>query len=235
MITLRVQDVMTRETITVGPDTPLKEVARIMVDHGISGIPVVESGLVIGVVSEADLLVKERGAEAIQGRRFARIFGESRATQLVREKVEATIAREAMSQPPITISEDRPAREAADIMVERQVNRLPVVDDQGLLRGIVTRADVIRSFVRPGADLLRIVREDVLRRALWVDPETLQVTVQRGNVIVRGTVDRRSTAETLAVLVGQIDGVVSVDSDVSWMLDDSKPEPEPQQPLFPYS
>ena len=154
MITLKVRDVMTTTVVTVTPETPLKDVAHLMIDHAVSGIPVVDrAGAVIGVVSEADLLVKERGAEGIHRRPLAGLFGDSKATRAQRDKVSAGLASQAMTSPAITIAPERPLRDAADLMIERKVNRLPVVGPDGELLGIVTRADVVRAFTRigPGA------------------------------------------------------------------------------------
>ncbi len=234
MITMKIGDVMTRQVVSVGPEVHLKEVARLMVEHMVSGIPVVEpDGRVVGVVSEADFLVKERGAEAVRRRPLAWLLGESRATRAMLAKVTAVAAREAMTAPAITIEADRPVREAADLMVERRVNRLPVVDAAGALVGIVTRADIVRGFVRPDEELARVIRDEILVKAMWMDPHEIEVKVSHGNVELRGTVDRRSTAEVLAHLAGQVDGVVSVTSELTWRLDDSRLEADKPELLFP--
>lgn len=236
MITLKVRDVMTTGVVTVTPEASLKDVARLMIDHAVSGIPVVDAnGAVLGVVSEADLLVKQRGAEAIHRRPLAGLIGDSRTTREQRDKVAAGLASQAMTSPAITIGADRPVREAADIMIERRVNRLPVVGKDGELCGIVTRADVIRSFTRSDAELARVVREDILRRALWIEPYEIQLDVDDGVVSVRGTVDRRSTAEVLERLIGQVDGVVAVDADLDWRVDDSRLEPDKPEMVYPLS
>ncbi len=234
MITMKVGDVMTRQVVSVGPEAPLKEVARLMVEHMVSGIPVVEAdGKVVGVVSEADFLVKERGTRAVRRRPLAWLLGESRATRAALAKVTAVAARDAMTAPAITISADRPVREAADLMVERRVNRLPVVDAAGVLVGIVTRADIVRGFVRPDEELARVIRDEILVKALWIDPHEIEVKVSHGNVELRGTMDRRSTAEVLAHLAAQVDGVVSVASELTWRLDDSRLEADRPELLFP--
>jgi CBS domain-containing protein len=236
MITLKVRDVMTTTVVTVTPETPLKDVAHLMIDHAVSGIPVVDrAGAVIGVVSEADLLVKERGAEGIHRRPLAGLFGDSKATRAQRDKVSAGLASQAMTSPAITVTPERPLRDAADLMIERKVNRLPVVGPDGELLGIVTRADVVRAFTRSDPELERIVREEILRRALWIEPYELHVHVTDGIVNITGTVDRRSTAEVLESLVGQVDGVVAVDADLDWRLDDSRLEAERPEMVYPIS
>lgn len=236
MITMKIRDVMTSEVITVAPETPLKDVAHLMIDHAVSGIPVVDhEGVVIGVVSEADLLVKERGVERIHRRPLAGLIGDSKTTREQRDKVNAGLASQAMTSPAITIAPDRPLREAADLMIERRVNRLPVVGPDGALLGIVTRADIVRAFTRTDPDIERVVREEILKRALWIEPYELKIHVTDGIVAIRGTVDRRSTAEVLERLIGQVDGVVAVEADLDWRVDDSRIEAERPEMVYPLS
>ena len=229
MISLKVRDVMTTEVLTVEPETPLKDVARLMIEHGVSGIPVVDpTGLVVGVVSEADLLLKERGAAGVARRPLAWLLGDSKATEREMVKITAIAARDAMTDPPLTIGPDRPLREAADLMIREQVNRLPVVGRAGRLVGIVTRADVVRAFSRPDAELAAIVRDEIVVRTMWIDPADVEVVVTDGVVRLEGQVDRRSTARIVERLAGQVDGVVGVDDRLSWRFDDQEVAPEPR-------
>lgn len=217
-----VRDVMSRSVQTVRPETPLKDVARLMVERGISGVPVVDDdGAVVGVVSEADFIIKERGADAIHRRPLARLLGDSTEAQAEFAKVVAERAGSAMSSPAITIDVGAPLREAAALMVDRAVNRLPVVE-RGRLVGIVSRADLVRAYLRSDAELERAIREDVLTRELWEDPSEITVTVADGVVHLAGTVDRRSTAVLIAHQVARLAGVVAVDSELGWDRDDSE-------------
>ncbi|MFZ5855038.1 MAG: CBS domain-containing protein [Chloroflexota bacterium] len=219
---MKVQDVMTRTVVSVRPETPLKDVAALMVEHGISGVPVVdEQGMVLGVVSEADFIVKERGLEGVRHRPLARFLGRADEARAEIAKVQAATAGSAMSSPAITIEADRPVREAAAVMIEREINRLPVVED-GRLVGIVTRADLVRAYLRPDDELERVIRDEVLVKELWVDPADIEIRVERGVVHLRGTVDRRSTADLVARHVARVEGVVAVDSELAWRLDDSQ-------------
>ena len=150
---LIVRDVMTRSVVSVPLVAPLKEVARALVEHRISGVPVVDvDGTVLGVVSEADFLVKEQGPDEIHYRRLARLIGTPRTSRTQLEKLEAITAHEAMTSPAVTIGSGRPIREAAALMTSRRVNRLPVVDD-GELVGIVSRGDLVRAYVRTDDEL----------------------------------------------------------------------------------
>lgn len=219
-----VRDAMSRGVLTVRPETPLKDVARLMVERGISGVPVVDDdGLVVGVVSEADFVLKERGVEGIHHRLLSRLIGDSTETELEFAKVVAERAGSAMTSPAITIEATAPLREAATLMVDRRINRLPVLEG-GRLVGIVSRADLVRAYLRSDADLEAAIREQVLSRELWEeeDPAQVNVAVLEGVAHLSGTVDRRSSADLIAAHVAAVEGVVGVQSELAWRLDDAE-------------
>jgi CBS domain-containing protein len=232
---MTVRDVMTRSVVWVRRITPLKEVAQLLVDNDISGVPIVDyDDAVLGVVSEGDLLIKEQGADAIRHRPLARLLGESRKTRTQLAKLEAVTAAEAMTAPAITIASSRPIHEAAAIMTARGVNRLPVVDD-GRLVGIVTRGDLVRAYVRSDDELATTIRQDVLLRILWLDPAQFTVSVKAGVASVSGRVERRSTAEIIEHSVRMVPGIVDAHVSVSWSIDDRKLEPAGADAIFPFS
>ena len=236
---MKVADVMTRNVVAVRAETPLKDVAALMVERGISGVPVVDDhGAVLGVVSEADFVIKERGVEGVHRRLLAGIFGESRRTQAELAKIEATTAGEAMTSPAVTVDAADTLRWAAEQMAGRKINRLPVVAD-GVLVGIVTRADVVRAFVRSDAELERLVREEVLARTAGLEPETFEVAVQDGVVRLGGRVDRHSAADTIVEVTRALGGIVGVESSLTWEVDDlggppQAPEPDVLKTLRPH-
>jgi CBS domain-containing protein len=231
---LTVRDAMTPKTITVGPDAQLKDVARVLIDAGISGVPVVdESGAVLGIVSEADFLIKGQGAQALRHRRLARLLGESETTRRQVAKIAARTAGEAMSSPAVTIAPTRSLQDAAATMTRAAVNRLPVVEN-GRLVGIVTRADLVRAYLRTDEELARTIREDVLLRILWLDPAAFEVQVMDGEATVRGHVERRSTARIVEETIAMVPGVVSLAADIRWTLDDRDVRPASVDPVFPH-
>jgi CBS domain-containing protein len=231
---MTVQDVMTTTVVTVRPDTPLKEVARLLVDRGISGVPVVaDDGTVLGVVSEADFLVKEQGTEAVRHRPLARILGESRESRAQLAKLGAVTAGDAMTSPAITIGPNARIAEAAATMTARRINRLPVVDE-GRLVGLVSRADLVRAYVRTDVELEQAVREDVLTRMLWLDPASFTIDVDEGVVTIIGSVERRSLADMVDHAVRMVPGVVDVHVAVTWSFDDSHVQPASVDPAFPF-
>jgi len=211
---MRIQDLMTTTVVTVGAATPLKDAAALLAEHRISGLPVVdEDGHVLGVLSEGDILFKETGPPERPSLLERLLAVPSIAFD---PKLAARTAGEAMSAPAVTIGPRRPVTEAAMTMIEARVNRLPVVDDERRLIGIVTRADLVRAFVRPDDELEREIREDVLRRAMWIEPGVVGVEVAGGEVRLTGEVETKTDAEILPRLVQRVPGVVGVLSKVSW-------------------
>ena len=214
---MKIRQLMSRDVVTVTTGTTLKEVARVLTRHDISGVPVVDAdGAVVGIVSEADVLMKERGPQGRPTGRFA-WFGDGRDLA-ADAKVDARTAGEAMTSPALTIGPERPASAAARLMVERRINRLPVVKD-GRLVGIVTRADLVRAFTRPDDELAREIRADVVERALWLSRDQVDVTVVDGEVALAGSVETRVDAEVLELLTARVPGVVAVSSRVRWRTD----------------
>lgn len=221
---MKVRDVMTTQVVSVPPGMRLKELARVLSEARIGGAPVVsEDGEVIGVVSETDLVGKQVGRPLSRRTPFDWIFGNGDDAWELRHRAAVTV-EDAMTAPPITVTADRPLREAAAIMVDRDVNRLPVVE-HGRLVGMVTRADLVRAYLGRDDAILRAIRDDVLRHRLWLEPDELGIEVAEGMVLLSGSVDRRSTAGLIEKLVGLVDGVDGVESRLTWDFDDTEVQP----------
>lgn len=215
---MRVEDVMTTEVVTVEPGTSLKEVATILIERGISGLPVVEGDEVVGVISEADLIAKERSGPHPRGGLLGRLLDRPDAREEL--KLDARVAREAMTAPAITIPAYWSVATAAERMLSEGINRLPVIA-KGRLIGLVTRADLVRAFARSDAEIEREVREHVaLEQELTYDRNPLDVRIRDGETTLTGRVDRRSLAELLPKMVARVPGVVGVQSELTWADDD---------------
>jgi CBS-domain-containing membrane protein len=217
---MRVSDVMTVDVATTMAETPLREAAQMLVDRGISGMPVIaDDGSVIGVVSEADVLAKQRRAPEDGGNRVSRLRHHAPDGQA---KHEARRVGDAMSAPAITVVPFSSIAAAAGQMLDQDVNRLPVVDGAGRLVGIVTRADLVRAFARSDAQIAAEVREQVtFQQALSGDAGVIDVAVADGDVELRGALRRRSDADVLPRIVRLVPGVVEVRSQLSWQEEDS--------------
>ena len=211
---MKVSDLMSTDVVTTTPAAPLRDVARVLVEHNISGIPVCDdAGAVVGVVSEGDILFKERGPIETRGGFLGWLLDSPSESEL--EKARARTAGEAMTSPPVTAAPFESAAAAARRMTEVGVNRLPVVAMDGRLVGIVTRADLIRAFVRPDHVIAAEIRDEVLRRVLWLTPGVIQVEVRDGEVDLAGELDTEAEAEVLEKLVAKVPGVVAVRSSVT--------------------
>jgi CBS domain-containing protein len=222
---VKVKELMSRDVVSVEPGTPLRRVAELLVEHEISGMPVRdEDGTVVGVVTEADILRKERGIELGRGGPLAWMVDGSDLDRM--RKVAARTAGEAMTSPPVTTSPWRTVAEAARLMLDHRVNRLPVLDG-GRLVGIVTRADLVRAFGRPDEAIAREIAEEAIGDSLWVSRDDVHVEVQDGEVILKGELQARSDALLLVRFVSTVPGVVGVRSELTWKTDDVT-EPSPR-------
>lgn len=138
-------DIMTREVTWVTPDTPLADVAAAMGQRGVSGVPVLDrDGKVVGVISQKDFLTHLGVTEP---QNFMALVANCLKTKAcVALPIKKQQARDLMSAPPVTVGEDTPVRDIAALFTARRINRVPVTDPEGRLRGLVSRADLIRSF-----------------------------------------------------------------------------------------
>ncbi|MGB3655600.1 MAG: CBS domain-containing protein [Rivularia sp. (in: cyanobacteria)] len=147
-----VAEVMTRDPITVKAETPLREAIKILAEKRISGLPVVDdAGKLIGVISETDLMWQQAG---VTPPAYFMIFDSviylKNPVEYDRElhKALGQTVGEVMNQKPITISPDKPLREAAKIMRDRKIHRLPVLDDSEQIVGILSLSDIIRDMAK---------------------------------------------------------------------------------------
>jgi hypothetical protein len=138
------------------------------------------------------------------------------------QKLEARVAGEAMTKPPLTIAPFQSTASAAARMLENGINRLPVVRN-GRLVGIVTRADLVRAFARTDEQVVREARKHVeYFLALADDFSQVDVSLEEGEVTLAGRVRRRSSADEVAGYVARVPGVIGVSSELTWLEDDTK-------------
>lgn len=210
-----VGDVMTREVITIDPQVGFREIADILVNHSVSAVPVVDAnGIVIGVVSEADLLPKLEYTDRQPHHALA-----LRRTRASRQKAASNRAADLMTAPAVTIGPEVSVSHAARALEAARVKRLPVVDEHGRLLGIVSRRDLVRTYVRTDGQLRTSVLE--ILDALWIDPNDVTVECTAGVVRLDGRMDRRSTAGIVASVVRATTGVVAVVDELTFDYDDT--------------
>ncbi|MFF4116547.1 CBS domain-containing protein [Streptomyces sp. NPDC001714] len=200
-----VGDVMTRNPVAVGRDAPFKDVVTLMDRWKVSALPVLAGeGRVIGVVSEADLLFKEGF-----GDRDPDLFvGRERPADPA--KAVGVTAGELMNAPAVTVHADATVAEAARVMARRGVKRLPVVDGAGVLRGIVSRSDLLKVFLRADEELTEEVRREVVDRLFPLSADHIRVEVTEGVVTLTGWIDSPEPAPVAERLARAVEGVVDV-------------------------
>jgi CBS-domain-containing membrane protein len=200
-----VSDVMTHPVAAVGRDAPFKDVVTLMEQWRVSALPVLEGdGRVIGVVSEADLLPKEEFRDSDPDR-----FTQQRRLDDL-AKAGAVTAQELMSSPAVTVHPGATLGEAARIMAHRKVKRLPVIDDEGVLEGVVSRSDLLKVFLRDDTELAEEVRHEVVDRLFPLSSDHIQVEVAEGVVTLTGWIDGSGLAPVAERLARAVEGVVDV-------------------------
>ncbi len=202
---MQVRNLMTSPAVSVHLDTTLRELAKVLSEHRISGVPVVDdNGAVLGVVSESDIIEKERGPDEPRGR-FARLLRRRSPPAAT-----ATSVGEAMSRPPVVVEPAASIYRAAWLMSFHDVNRLPVVT-RGKLVGLIARADLVRHFARSDDEVASDVRAELELLTLT----DLQASVDNGHVVVRGEVESEKDLDCLPRVLAKVPGVLSVESDVT--------------------
>jgi CBS domain-containing protein len=201
----RVRDVMTTSVVTADRITPYKEIARMLTQHQISGVPVLTMGRhVAGVVSEGDLLAA-RDHNPMTGHGL-------RHRLASRNQHHSRTAEQLMTAPAVTTHPDATIAGAARMMNVHHVRRLPVVDPDGKLVGIVSRRDLLSVFLRPDAEIARQIGE-ILTELLPGGPTGIEVAVRNGVVTLSGQPELTAEEDLIPVavrLAWDVDGVVDV-------------------------
>ncbi|MDX3801678.1 CBS domain-containing protein [Streptomyces sp. AK04-3B] len=217
---------MVGDVVTARCDTPFKEVVRLLEEHRISGLPVIDGNQkVIGVISESDLVLRQArqpGSTGIRTRLW-RLLGGRAGHAAAGSR--ARTAGEMMSAPAVTTRADATVTEAARLMTEHRVERLPVVDEKGSLVGIVTRGNLLRVFLRSDDEIRRDVQQEVFVNTLWLAPHAVEATVRDGVVTLTGQLERRSEIPIAVGMTRRLDGVVDVVDHLSYRLDDKHQQP----------
>jgi CBS domain-containing protein len=210
-MTATVKDVMTTKVIALRKGADFKEIVSVLRRYRVSACPVIDDGdRVIGVVSEADLLYKETEPD----RPPALLRFQWRLDEEYKSR--AVTAGQLMTSPAVTVRPGMPVVDAARLMQDRRIKRLPVVGQDGSLIGIVTRSDVLAIFERPDDDIWEEVTKVIIGGEFTLDPADFEVTVFSGVVTLEGLVELHRTALDLVARVRHAEGVVSVRNRLSF-------------------
>jgi CBS domain-containing protein len=217
---MKAADIMTQTVITVSPETPVAEIARTMLERGVSALPVLDGERVVGIVSEGDLLRRVEHGDQERTSWWLRHFGPIEKLADQYRRAYGRVAREVMSSPIIAVREDTPVSEIARLLETRRIKRVPVISD-GRLVGIVSRANLLQAVAAGGepsipgpsasdADLRRLVLGNIKRHP-WAGEMTLNVTVTDGVAELWGLVVNESQRTAVRVAAERTEGVRSVE------------------------
>ena len=221
---MRARTIMSTTLFTVERKTPVREVIRLLIDQRISGVPVVEDGAVVGIISEGDLILRERAYRQRGGMAFLaqQLFEDHEKLAVEYRKAHGLVAEDVMSEPVITILPGTPVEEIAHLMAERQIKRVPVVD-HGKLVGIVSRGDVLRAAyerllaIHDGRDGRPHSDEEIvawllaeLRDEPWAEVNHIRPTAQDGIVTLHGEVESEAVREAVEIAARGVAGVQGV-------------------------
>jgi CBS domain-containing protein len=218
--TVQASDVMTTKVITVTPDTPVEQVARILLEYRISGVPVVEaSGRIVGIVTEGDLMRRPELETARRRPWWLGLIADERSRAEEYVKSHGSRARDVMTRNVVTVGEETPVSEIARLLERHRIKRVPVVRG-GELVGIVSRANLIQGLAAhreappaPARDD-RSIREQITRildREGLVTHAPLNVIVTNAVVELWGFVDSREERDAIRVAAEGVPGVVAVE------------------------
>jgi CBS-domain-containing membrane protein len=209
-----VKDVMTSRVIWVKQDASYKDMAARLRENRVSAFPVLDDeGKVIGVVSEADLLTKEAldgGYDGMPGM----ITGLLRHKE--QGKARGITAGDLMTHPAVTVGSGDSIEKATKLMYTRKVKTLPVVDGDGRLTGIISRADVLSVFDRSDDEIRQEITGDVILGEFLVDPAALTVTVNDGVVTLAGIPETNELGHEIVQRVRHVPGIVAVRDRLSY-------------------
>jgi CBS domain-containing protein len=220
---MQARDLMSTGLLTFLPDMGLEAAARAMAERGVSGAPVVgDDGQLVGIITEGDLIKRLAAPSAPKAGWFARLFRapESDAARFAR--VHGRTVKDAMTMDVASVGEDATAEQIAHIMETRGVRRVPVVRD-GVLVGVVSRADLLRALIigeggtttaRSDAEIRRAL-STALRAQSWFDSQLMFFDVADSVVRLHGFCGSEDIRRALRVLAEGLPGVKRVETEFS--------------------
>ncbi|GLU49530.1 CBS domain-containing protein [Nocardiopsis ansamitocini] len=225
-----VGEVMTTRVVSVTEEADYKKIVATMVEYGVGALPVIaRDGRVIGVVSEGDLLYKEEFKEddayrpPVRSRLRDRLRGTGLQASPPAAKAAGRRAADLMTRPAVTIRTGASVVEAARLIERCGIRHLPVVDDSGCLKGMISRRNLLLVFLHDDDDITETVQAELAVAMRSIRIEHPAAAVHDGVVTLSGTVERRSEAQKLVRRVSGVEGVVSVPVGPDWRTDDVVP------------
>ena len=221
---MKAQDIMTRDVTTVSPDTSVRDIAALMMEKHISGVPVLtNNGKIIGMVSQSDLLHRAELGTERKHKWWFRTFADSNALAREYAKAHGLKAHDIMSRYVVSVRDDAELRDVADILDSHRIKRVPVVQE-GRLVGIITRGDLVRALSQvqiskaakkiDNAALHKTLHHRI-RTQPWINDSYINLTVNDGVVELWGLVVSTDQQAALRTLVEETEGVSRVEDKLS--------------------
>lgn len=217
---MKAQDIMTRDVTTVSPNTSVRDIAALMVEKHISGVPVLtDNGEIIGIVSQSDLLHRAELGTERKHKWWFRTFSDSDALAREYAKAHGLKAHDIMARYVVSVRDDAELRDVADILDNHRIKRVPVVRE-GRLLGIITRGDLVRALSQVQISktaktidnaALHKTLHDRIRTQSWINESYINLTVNDGVVELWGYVETVDQHSALRALVEETDGVSRVE------------------------
>ena len=222
---MRAKDVMTSPVLTVGLDATVQEIAKLLIERRVSGVPVLDSGgRVAGIVSEGDLMRRVGHADEHHRSWWLTLFSDATTDATDYVRTHGRRAADVMARDVVTVEEDTPLHEIAILLEERRNKRVPVVRD-GRLQGIVSRANLLHGLAAsPVAamplpsvddDTIRTTILTTLREEVGGMTELVNIVVSQGVVDVWGVADLLEVKRAIRVAAENAPGVREVRDHVS--------------------
>lgn len=222
---MKAREIMTPDVCTVGPDTTVEAIATMMVERGISAVPVVDpSAGVIGMVSEGDLLRRRELGTDKRRHGWRRWLTDPDTLARDYARARATKARDVMTAPVVTVDPNATTAEIADLLERYDVKRVPVIDHDKLV-GIVSRANLVRALAQSTRNAGKNADDESIRDTMfqrlrsqpWTGGATIGVTVEKRVVKLSGMAASEEQCQAIRVMAESIPGVAGVECDITVM------------------
>ncbi len=216
---MRAAEIMTRNVITAGPDAWVHDIARLMIDRHISALPIVDNGVLVGIVSESDLLQRAETGTAPESRGILDFFASSRSRAASYVKTHSRRARDVMTRAVVVVNTETPLEAVVATLAERKLKRVPVLDATGAVVGVISRANLVRALAdNPPATghaddtAIRVALLGEYERQGWANVDPANVIVEDGVVHLWGRSGGEEIARAMVVAAENTPGVKAVEN-----------------------